>query len=101
MQMWMPLAIVLECWGNSHLEGRSLVLPEEDGMLFHNVSYPQYPEKCIDPEARAMKRRRLGESSITDEQAEAACASIEDALDRKDCIYDVLVTQDLTMVGAY
>eukprot|EP00980_Cylindrotheca_fusiformis_P001035 scaffold279_cov90-Cylindrotheca_fusiformis.AAC.5 len=79
------------------------VLPEEDGMLFHNVSYPQYPEKCIDPGARAMKRlrRRLGESSITDEQAEAACAPIEDALDRKDCIYDVLVTQDLTMVGAY
>eukprot|EP00980_Cylindrotheca_fusiformis_P020297 scaffold7339_cov60-Cylindrotheca_fusiformis.AAC.1 len=34
------------------------VIPEEDGMLFHNVSYPQYPEKCIDPEARAMKRRR-------------------------------------------
>eukprot|EP00980_Cylindrotheca_fusiformis_P011252 scaffold2587_cov101-Cylindrotheca_fusiformis.AAC.1 len=79
------------------------VIPEEDGMLFHNVSYPQYPEKCIDPESRAMKRRhrRLGESFITDEQAEAACAPIEDALDRKDCIYDVLVTQDLTMVGAY
>eukprot|EP00980_Cylindrotheca_fusiformis_P020153 scaffold7221_cov61-Cylindrotheca_fusiformis.AAC.1 len=103
MQMWMPLAIVLECWVNSHPERRWLVIPEEDGMLFHNVSYPQYPEKCIDPEARAMKRRRrrLGESFITDEQAEAACAPIEDALDRKDCIYDVLVTQDLTMVGAY
>eukprot|EP00980_Cylindrotheca_fusiformis_P015008 scaffold4127_cov126-Cylindrotheca_fusiformis.AAC.4 len=76
------------------------VLPE-DGMLFHNVSYPQFPEKCIDPEARAMKRRhrRLGEAFITDEQAEAACAPIEDVLDRKDCIYDVLATQDLTMVG--
>eukprot|EP00980_Cylindrotheca_fusiformis_P023719 scaffold10864_cov205-Cylindrotheca_fusiformis.AAC.1 len=46
------------------------------------------------------RRRRLGESSITNEQAEAACAPIEDALDRKDCVYDVLVTQDLTMVGA-
>eukprot|EP00980_Cylindrotheca_fusiformis_P012986 scaffold3240_cov68-Cylindrotheca_fusiformis.AAC.6 len=81
------------------------VLPQ-DGMLFHNVSYPQYPEKCIDPEARAMKRRRrrrrrLGESSITEEQAETACSPIKDVLDRKDCIYDVLVTQDLTMVGAY
>eukprot|EP00980_Cylindrotheca_fusiformis_P008475 scaffold1794_cov107-Cylindrotheca_fusiformis.AAC.2 len=81
------------------------VLPhqDDDGMLFHNVSHPQFPEKCIDPEAGAMKRRRrrLGESSITDEQAEAACASIENVLDRKDCIYDILVTQDLTMVGAY
>eukprot|EP00980_Cylindrotheca_fusiformis_P014676 scaffold3998_cov66-Cylindrotheca_fusiformis.AAC.1 len=98
MQMRIRLETVLGCWVNLHL-----VLPEEDGMLFHNVSYPQYPEKCIDPDARAMKRlrRRLGESSITDEQAEAACASIEDALDRKDCIYDVLVTQDLAMVGAY
>eukprot|EP00980_Cylindrotheca_fusiformis_P027752 scaffold22558_cov116-Cylindrotheca_fusiformis.AAC.1 len=78
------------------------VLPQNDGMLFHNVSYPQFPEKCIDPEDRAMKRhRRLGESSITAKQAEAACAPIEDVLDRKDCIYDVLVTQDLSMVGAY
>eukprot|EP00980_Cylindrotheca_fusiformis_P002380 scaffold556_cov193-Cylindrotheca_fusiformis.AAC.1 len=77
------------------------VLPE-NGMLFHNISQPQFPEKCIDPGARAMKlRRRLGESSITNEQAEAACAPIEDALDHKDCVYDVLVTQDLTMVGAY
>eukprot|EP00980_Cylindrotheca_fusiformis_P027753 scaffold22558_cov116-Cylindrotheca_fusiformis.AAC.2 len=77
------------------------VLPLNDGMLFHNVSYPQFPEQCIDPEAQAMKRRRLGESSITNEQAEAVCAPIEDALDRKDCVYDVLVTQDPTMVGAY
>eukprot|EP00980_Cylindrotheca_fusiformis_P015011 scaffold4127_cov126-Cylindrotheca_fusiformis.AAC.7 len=77
------------------------VLPE-DGMLFHNVSYPQFPEKCIDPDARAMKRRhrRLGESSITNEHADAACAFIEDVLDRNDCIYDVLATQDISMVGA-
>eukprot|EP00980_Cylindrotheca_fusiformis_P012983 scaffold3240_cov68-Cylindrotheca_fusiformis.AAC.3 len=74
----------------------------EEGVLFHNVSRPQYPEKCIDPEARAMKRRRrLGESSITEKQAETACAPIKGVLDRKDCVYDVLVTQDLTMVGAY
>eukprot|EP00980_Cylindrotheca_fusiformis_P012736 scaffold3112_cov70-Cylindrotheca_fusiformis.AAC.3 len=80
--------------------GHEWQVQTDDGMIFHNVSYPRYPERCIDPEARALKRRRrrLGESSITDEQAEAACAPIEDALDRKDCICDVLVTQDLTMV---
>eukprot|EP00980_Cylindrotheca_fusiformis_P021557 scaffold8400_cov95-Cylindrotheca_fusiformis.AAC.3 len=79
------------------------VLPQESMMLFHNESHPQFPQKCIEPEARAMKRRqrRLGESSITDEQAEVACAAILDVLDRKDCVYDILVTQDLTMVGAY
>eukprot|EP00980_Cylindrotheca_fusiformis_P022911 scaffold9915_cov110-Cylindrotheca_fusiformis.AAC.2 len=75
-----------------------------DGMLFHNVSHPQFPEKCIEPEAPAVmkrRRRRLGESSVTEEQAGAACVSIVDVLDRKDCVSDVLATQDLTMVEAY
>jgi hypothetical protein len=31
----------------------------------------------------------VGESSITEAQAEAACASIEDPSDRKDCVYDI------------
>jgi hypothetical protein len=66
------------------------VLPDEN-MLFHDISKPQFPEKCIEP----------GESSITEAQAEAACASIEDPLDRKDCVYDILTTQDISMVGAY
>jgi hypothetical protein len=78
------------------------VLPNED-MLFHDISKPQFPEKCIEPEdpRGERRRRRLGESSITEGQAEAACASIEDPLDRKDCVYDVLATQDIGMVGAY
>eukprot|EP00980_Cylindrotheca_fusiformis_P031019 scaffold25727_cov142-Cylindrotheca_fusiformis.AAC.2 len=77
------------------------VLPQ-DGILFHDVSDPQFPDKCIEPDPRAAKRhRRLGESSITDEQAEEACSSILDVLDRKDCVSDVLATQDLTMVEAY
>jgi hypothetical protein len=78
------------------------VLPDEN-MLFHDISKPQFPEKCIEPEdpRGERRRRRLGESSITERQAEAACASIEDPLDRKDCVYDVLATQDIGMVGAY
>jgi hypothetical protein len=43
----------------------------------------------------------VGESSITEAQAEAACASIEDTLDRKDRVYDILATQDMGMGGAY
>jgi hypothetical protein len=72
-------------------------------MLFHQIAKPRFPEKCIQPEDPCGKRcrRRLGESSITEMQAEAACASIEDPLDRKDCVYDVLTTQDMGMVGAY
>jgi hypothetical protein len=77
------------------------VLPDEN-MLFHDISKPQFPEKCMEPEdPRGDRRRRLGESSITEGQAEAACASIEDPLDRKDCVYDILATQDIGMVGAY
>jgi hypothetical protein len=78
------------------------VLPDEI-MLFHDISKPQFPEKGIEPEdpRGERRRRRLGESSITEVQAEAVCASIKDQLDRKDCVYDVLATQDIGMVGAY
>jgi hypothetical protein len=37
----------------------------------------------------------VGESLMTEAQAEAACASIEDPLDRKECVYDILATQDI------
>jgi hypothetical protein len=77
------------------------VLPVED-MLFHAVEEPQFPQGCILPEnPRGERRRRLGEITVTEEQAEAACAFIVDPLDRKDCIYDILATQDLDMVGTY
>eukprot|EP00980_Cylindrotheca_fusiformis_P021462 scaffold8330_cov114-Cylindrotheca_fusiformis.AAC.2 len=73
-----------------------------DTMLFHDVAKPQFPEKCIEPEdPRGERRRRLDESSITEEQAEAACASLADPMDRKNCVYDILATQDIGMVGAY
>jgi hypothetical protein len=67
------------------------VLPS-DGNLFHEASHPHFPERCIEPEER---RRRLDESSITMEQAEAACTSLKDPLSIKDCVYDILATQRL------
>jgi hypothetical protein len=77
------------------------VLPFEH-MLFHDVEQPQFPKKCLEPEdPRGDRRRRLGESTISETEAENACASISDPLDRKDCIYDILATQDIDMVGAY
>jgi hypothetical protein len=77
------------------------VLPS-DNMLFHDIEQPQFPKKCLEPEnPRGDRRRRLGESTVSEAEAEKACASIADALDRKDCIYDILATQDLGMVGAY
>lgn len=77
------------------------VLPGEN-MLFHDTSRPQFPQKCIEPEnPRGQRRRRLDESSVSEKQAEAACASKKDTWDRKNCVYDVLATQDLSMAGAY
>jgi hypothetical protein len=78
------------------------VLPVEP-MLFHDISEPQFPKRCIEPEdPRGERRRRLEENSVSEEQAEAACAKVSnDAADIKDCVYDILATQDLDMVGAY
>ena len=47
------------------------------------------------------RRRRLEESSITVEEAEKACDGLEDELTKKDCVYDVMATQDIEMVGAF
>eukprot|EP00980_Cylindrotheca_fusiformis_P018252 scaffold5930_cov177-Cylindrotheca_fusiformis.AAC.7 len=77
------------------------VLPH-DAMLFHDISMPQFPKKCMEPEdPQGERRRRLDESSVTEEDAEAACASLPDPMDRKDCVYDIIATQDMGMVGAY
>mmetsp|Transcript_17337 Transcript_17337/g.42401 ORF Transcript_17337/g.42401 Transcript_17337/m.42401 type:complete len:526 (+) Transcript_17337:281-1858(+) len=79
------------------------VLPS-DKHLFREVSAPQFPDRCIDPEdprGERRRRRRLDGSSVSEEEAEAACAGLQDELDRKDCVYDILATQDLDMAGAY
>ena len=77
------------------------VLPS-DGRLFKDLARPQFPEKCYLPEdPRGERRRRLGESTVTEAQAEAACAGLKDEFSRKGCVYDVIATQDLDMVGAY
>jgi len=78
------------------------VLPS-DPRLFHESTYPQFPELCVKPEdPRGERQRRLDESAISIEQAEEACAkTLEDPLSIKDCVYDILATQDLGMAGAF
>jgi hypothetical protein len=77
------------------------VLPSEP-KLFREFSKPQFPDPCIQPEdPRGNRKRRLAESSISIEQAEQACSTLNDPLTMKDCIYDILATQDLDMVGAF
>jgi hypothetical protein len=73
-----------------------------DTMLFHDTSDPQFPKRCVLPEdPQGQRRRRLEETSVSIEQAEKACASLTDELDRKDCVYDIIATQDVDMVGAF
>lgn len=77
------------------------VIPSEP-KLFHEVAHPQFPELCIKPEdPRGERKRRLDESTVSIEQAETACASLKDTLSIKDCVYDIMATQDLGMVGAF
>ncbi|CAJ1948917.1 unnamed protein product [Cylindrotheca closterium] len=77
------------------------VLPSEP-TLFHEIAHPQFPELCLKPEdPRGERKRRLEESSISEEDAEKACVSLKDPLAIKDCVYDVLATQDVDMVGAF
>jgi uncharacterized protein YecT (DUF1311 family) len=44
---------------------------------------------------------RLSAADITEQQAKKACAKIKDAGDRKNCVFDVLATQDVGMAEAY
>lgn len=82
--------------------GREWQVLPSDKKLFHKSSAPQFPELCIEPEdPRGDRVRRLDESSVTEEQAEEACAGIKDEYDHLDCIYDIIATQDVEMVGAY
>jgi len=67
--------------------------------LFHNIEGPQHPIGCEIPTNMEM-RRRLGESTVTIEEAKKACANVNaDVTDL--CVFDIMATGDESMVGAY
>ena len=72
-------------------------------MLFSSMgSGVHHPETCTLPDDAVKKnlRRRLGESLMTQKDAEAACAHASEE-DFKDCIFDVLATNDEAVAGTY
>jgi hypothetical protein len=79
--------------------GQQWQVRENEPKLFQTLQSPQHPQECVMPPAKVEKRRRLGEG-ITEAVAKAACAHV-DADDFDFCVYDVMATNDLTMVGAY
>jgi len=79
--------------------GQEWQVLDSEPNLFHNIKSPQHPLKCEIPSHVEM-RRRLGESKITTNQAEKACANVNEA-ERDLCIFDVMATNDEITAGAY
>ena len=78
------------------------VVPGDGPMLFHDAGVGvHHPKKCVMPtDTKETKKRRLGESMITQEDAEEACARVsEEEFDT--CVFDVLATNDKEMAGSY
>ena len=70
--------------------------------FFHSLEGVQHPEACALPNSNAHEKaqRRLGESALTYGEANLACSHAE-SKDRKDCVFDVLATNDLEMAASY
>jgi hypothetical protein len=81
--------------------GQEWQVLDTEPKIFQTVRAPQHPQVCNLPSPATEKRRRLGESAVSELDAEKACAHWGE--DKGSCIYDVLATGDLEMaeVGAY
>lgn len=93
----------MDAWGRVYADFGSLSLClsiHSEPMLFVNQDrHPQYPEKCVLPDAAAKdQRRRLG-GSISQEAAEMACSRWSSEAKSR-CIYDVMATGDLELAEA-
>lgn len=78
------------------------VRPEEDGQLFSDAREPQYPNsQCRMPSPNAInaRDRKLGESKVSREDAEAACLHVSQH--KNNCIEDVLRSRDIEMALVY
>jgi hypothetical protein len=84
-----------------HAFGQEWQVLDTEPKLFQAVRAPQHPQVCNLPSPTAENRRRLGESAVSELNAEKACAHWGE--DKDSCIYDVLATGDLEMavIGAY
>ena len=88
--------------------GQEWQVREDDPQMFHSYEGAVVaPNKCVlppsweDPAKVQLRTRRLAESGMTSEDAEAACDHLVDAEEKKACVFDVLATQDLAMAGAW
>ena len=73
-----------------------------ESMNFHKVEGVQHPDECIMPSemSASTKKRRLGESMITKEDAAFACAHAGED-EKISCVFDVLATNDVGFADSY
>jgi len=74
-------------------------IKDDEPMLFQTRREPQYPRACRLPSAQVAETRRLGESTVSVEDAEIACASWPKEI-ASACVHDVLATGDLDLAAA-
>jgi len=80
--------------------GQEWQVLQTEPKLFHEVGdVPQPPSKCEIPTSADM-RRRLNEVSMSVEDAKLACSRVDPAVFDM-CVFDVTVSNDKDMVGAY
>lgn len=85
---------------NTNDFGQEWQVSSSDSKLFHVADGPQAPVKCEIP-SRTELRRSLAESEVTRELAETVCAKVTNKGDFDMCIFDVMVTSDQNIAGAY
>lgn len=73
---------------------------DDEVMLFHDISGPQYPEQCIMPVTSVSRRRLRKYSTEFLKAAEAACADGPSDL-QKLCLEDILRVGDVNIALGY
>ncbi|CAB9530524.1 unknown protein [Seminavis robusta] len=73
------------------------VRPEDDAMVFQTARAPQYHQSCqLARQSKTTKSRRLGESTVPEDDARDACAG---ANNMDGCVHDVMATGDLELAS--
>ena len=85
--------------------GKEWQVLEKEPMLFHQVGIIQAKETCampsLDAAAGRKRRRRLGESLLSNDAATHACGHVINQEFFDNCVYDVLASNDAEMANAY
>ncbi|CAB9527932.1 expressed unknown protein [Seminavis robusta] len=91
--------------GNHNEFGQEWQVREDELKLFNSYEGAvSAPEKCKLPEftmaQQQMRKRRLAESTLSQEDIEKACAHLPEN-QRSACEYDVIATQDIDMASVW